>query len=128
MTKELEMYKCSICGNLVSVVESGQGELVCCGKKMDLLSENTKENEKGEKHVPIISVEGNLVTVKVGEIEHPMDDNHFIELIQLFDGDGNVYGKRLKPKDKPIAKFHVENTSSLKARELCNIHGLWKSD
>jgi len=127
MTEELEMYKCSICGNLVSVVEASDGELVCCGKKMNLLEEKSVNQEKGEKHVPVISFEGDYVVVKVGSVEHPMDKDHYIELIQLFSSDGKVYGKRLKPGDKPEAKFHVENRKNLRARELCNIHGLWVS-
>lgn len=128
MAEEMQMYKCSICGNLVSVVEAGDGELVCCGKKMDKLNEKTSREEKAEKHVPVIVIEHDHVIVKVGSVDHPMDNDHFIELIQLFDGDGNIHGKRLKPGDKPHARFHIDNKTNLRARALCNIHGIWKSD
>lgn len=126
MAETFEMYKCSICGNLISIVEAGDGHPVCCGKKMDLLKEKGQGEEKGEKHVPVIVHEGEHVIVKVGSVAHPMDADHFIELIQLFDSEGNVYGKRLKPGEKPEAKFHVYNKHGLHARALCNIHGLWK--
>ena len=128
MTKNGEIYKCSICGNVVSVIENGAGTLVCCGKNMDILRENTIEDEGQEKHVPVISVDGNKVTVKIGSVPHPMDENHYIELIQLFEENNISLGKRLRPGDKPEVEFHsVEDTKNLKARILCNIHGLWVS-
>lgn len=127
MTKLNELYKCEMCGNVVSIIESAGGELACCGKPMKLLKEQTAEQEGKEKHVPVIEIDGNKVTVKVGSVEHPMEEKHYIELIQLVK-DGNVLiGKRLKPGDKPEAEFCVEDTEGLTARELCNLHGLWIS-
>lgn len=121
------IYKCEICGNVVSVIYAGVGELVCCGQPMKLLEEQTIEKEGKEKHVPVIEIEGNNVKVKVGSVPHPMEEKHYIGLIQLI-RDGNVIvGKRLKPGDKPEAEFCLEDTSNLKAREWCNIHGLWVS-
>ncbi len=125
MTKLGEMYKCEICGNLVSVVESGQGELVCCGQPMNLLEEHTKGQEGNEKHVPIIEKVDGGVRVKVGSVPHPMEEGHYIELIQVIQDDNVVVGKRLKPGDKPEAEFCISNSGGLKARILCNVHGLW---
>lgn len=127
MAKLNELYKCKICGNVVSVIEEGKGELVCCGQPMELLEEKTKEQEGNEKHVPIIEVKENKVIVKVGSVPHPMEDSHYIELIQLIKDSNVVIGKRLRPGDKPKAEFCVEDTEGLKARILCNIHGLWVS-
>ncbi len=107
MTKLGEMYKCEICGNLVSVVESGQGELICCGQPMNLLEEHTKEQEGNEKHVPIIEKVDGGVKVKVGLAPHPMEEGHYIELIQLIKDEDIVIGKRLRPGDKPEAEFWV---------------------
>ena len=127
MAKQNGIYKCEICGNVVSVIEAHEGELVCCGQPMKLLEEKTAEQEGKEKHVPIIEIDGNKVTVKVGSVPHPMEEKHHIELIQLIKDRNIVIGKRLKPGDKPEAEFCLEDTKNLKARELCNIHGLWIS-
>jgi len=127
MTKLNELYKCEICGNVVSIIEAADGELVCCGKPMKLLEEQTAEQEGKEKHVPVIEIDGNKVKVKVGSVEHPMEEKHHIELIQLVKGGNVLIGKRLKPGEKPEAEFCVEDTEGLTARELCNLHGLWVS-
>jgi len=120
------IYKCEICGNVVSVIQSGIGELVCCGKPMILLEPKTSEQEGKEKHVPIIEKTDAGVKIKVGSIPHPMEEKHFIGLIQLMDGDNVVIGKRLKPTDKPEAEFCcLAKTDGLKARIFCNIHGVW---
>lgn len=127
MTKPNELYRCEICGNLVSVIESGAGELVCCGEPMKLLEEQTSQQEGKEKHVPVINIEGNKVTVKIGSVEHPMEEKHYIRLIQLVKDGGIILGHRLNPGDKPQAEFCLENTKGIKARALCNIHGLWSN-
>ena len=125
MTKINQMYKCKICGNIVSVIDAGHGILVCCGQNMNLMEEKTINQEGKEKHVPVINIDENKISVKVGSAEHPMEERHYIKLIQIFQ-DGNLKGgKRLSPNDKPQAEFYQENTKKIKARILCNIHGLW---
>lgn len=47
MIKENQIYKCSICGNVVKVLFAGGGQLVCCGKPMDLVEE--EENKEKEE-------------------------------------------------------------------------------
>lgn len=128
MTEKNGIYKCAVCGNIVSVEDANAGELVCCGKPMNLMPELTKESEGStEKHVPLIEVNGNKVKVTVGDVPHPMEEAHFIEFIQLLQ-DGNVVAeKRLFPEQKPEAEFYMENTKGITAREFCNVHGLWKS-
>ena len=82
MAEQNQIYECEICGNVISVIEAGAGELICCEQPMTLLREKTTEQEGKEKHVPVIeNIEGG-VRVKVGSIPHPMEDKHFIELIQ----------------------------------------------
>ena len=123
------IYKCDICGNVVSVLESGGGTLVCCGQDMNLLKEKTSAQEEGkEKHVPIIEKTDAGVKVKVGSIAHPMEEKHYISLIQLIKEKDVVIGKRLKPGEKPEAEFCLANVEGLKARIFCNIHGLWVND
>ncbi len=128
MAEQNGIYKCNVCGNIVSVLDAHAGTLVCCGQPMQLLTPKTSKDEGREKHVPVIEIKGKKVTVKVGSVPHPMLDSHYIMLVQLVKGNEIVNGKRLKPGDKPEAVFTVEDTAGIKARDLCNIHGLWISD
>ena len=127
MAEQDGIYKCSVCGNVVSVIEAHEGTLVCCGQDMSLLEVKKPEQEGKEKHVPIIKVEGNKVTVKVGSVEHPMEEKHFIELIQILKDGKVIAEKRLYPGQKPMVLFELEDAQGITAREYCNIHGLWQS-
>lgn len=123
MAERLEVYKCETCGNIVEVLHGGKGELVCCGKPMVQLVENTVDAAK-EKHVPVIEkVEGG-VKVKVGSVAHPMEEKHWIEWVEIIAG-GKTYRQYLNPGNAPEATFNVE-ADQITAREYCNIHGLWK--
>jgi superoxide reductase len=120
-----EVYKCSVCGNIVEVVHVGGGALVCCGKEMELQVENTTDGAL-EKHVPVVEKEGNKIKVKVGEVDHPMEETHYIEWIEILI-DGISYKKFLKPGDQPMVEFCITTESdNITAREYCNLHGLWK--
>ncbi len=131
MTERFQIYKCEICGNIVEMLHSGKGELVCCNQPMKLMEEKTAEMAV-EKHVPVIETtdcEGKL-KVFVGSTLHPMEEKHYIEWIQVIDADGTFsYRKFLKPGDNPEAFFKVckNCVEGIKAREYCNIHLLWKS-
>ena len=123
MAEKLQVYKCNICGNIIEVLHGGAGELVCCGEPMELLNEKTADAAT-EKHVPVIEkIEGGYI-VKVGSIPHPMEENHYIEWIELL-ADGKAYIQFLQPGMAPEAVFNVE-ADSVSAREHCNVHGLWK--
>lgn len=124
MTELKQVYKCNICGNIVEVLHTGVGELVCCGQPMELLKEKT-EDVGQEKHVPVIEKTDKGVLVKVGSVPHPMEEEHHIEWIEII-ADGGVYRRFLKPGDRPEAEFCIK-ADSIQAREYCNIHGLWKS-
>ncbi len=123
MTQKLEVYKCSICGNIVEVVHEGAGELVCCNQPMKLMAENTVDAAK-EKHVPVIEKTKDGILVKVGSVAHPMLPEHYIEWIQLL-ADGKAYRQFLNPGDKPEALFKID-AENVSARESCNLHGIWK--
>lgn len=123
MTEVRQVYKCEICGNMVEVIHKAGGSLVCCSKPMTLLVENTVDAAV-EKHVPAIEkIEGGVI-VKVGEVEHPMLEEHHIEWIEVHTAN-KLYRKWLKPGEKPEAIFKIDE-EVLFAREYCNIHGLWK--
>ncbi len=123
MATRLEVYKCDVCGNIVEVLQGGQGELTCCGQAMVLLKENTTDAAK-EKHVPVIEKIAGGYRVKVGEAAHPMAEEHFIQWIELI-ADGKAYRQFLNPGEAPEAVFMVD-ADSIVAREYCNLHGLWK--
>lgn len=123
MTEQKQIYRCSICGNIVEVLHPGNGELVCCGQQMELLKEKTKD-EGSEKHVPIIEKTDKGIKVKVGSVPHPMEESHYIEWIEVI-ADGRTYRKFLKPGDKPEAEFEIK-ADNIFARAYCNLHGLWK--
>lgn len=122
MAKLNEVYKCSLCGNIVEVVHAGPGALVCCNQPMALLTENTVDASK-EKHVPVIEIGADSITVKVGSVPHPMEAAHYIEWIELI-ADGKVYRQQLQPGMAPEATFPVI-AKQVSAREYCNLHGLW---
>lgn len=119
-----KIYKCEICGNIVEVVNAGGGTLFCCGKAMTKLDGNSTDGAF-EKHVPVVEVLADkTVSVKVGSVEHPMTDAHYIQWIEILTDNNKVYRKHLTPTDKPEAKFNVDG-EIVAAREYCNIHGLW---
>ena len=120
---KFQAYNCSVCGNVVEVVHASTGQLVCCDVPMDPLVENTTDAAQ-EKHVPVIEKTDGSVRVKVGSVPHPMEEKHLIEWIELT-ADGRTYRQYLSPGDVPEAVFPVE-AEQLSARELCNLHGLWK--
>lgn len=134
MTKLNQVYKCEICGNIVEVLHTGVGTLVCCGKDMVLQEENSVDAAQ-EKHVPIIENRPGAdqpgagtdtgVKIKVGSVAHPMEEAHYIEWIEILI-DGKVDRKYLKPGEAPEAEFNI-NGEGLVARAYCNLHGLWKS-
>jgi superoxide reductase len=119
-----QIYKCSVCGNIVEVLFVGGGTLVCCGQPMELQTE--KQQDAGsEKHVPVIEKTDKGILVKIGFVPHPMEKAHYIEWIELA-VDGKRYKEFLKPNNPPEAEFCV-NGENLQARTFCNIHGLWKN-
>jgi superoxide reductase len=123
-TKVLEVYKCTLCGNMVEVIHQGEGELVCCGQPMNLLMENSVDAAQ-EKHVPVVEKVDGGFKVTVGSVAHPMEEKHFIEWIELI-ADGKAYRQFLNPGGAPEAFFAID-AESVTAREHCNLHGLWKS-
>lgn len=125
MIKLNQIYKCSICGNIVQVLHAGGGQLICCGKQMELLKEKTKD-VGAEKHVPVIEETKEGVKVKIGLVSHPMEEKHFIEWIEILTRQGKIFRKYLKPGQAPEAEFCVKSQNIETVREYCNIHGLWK--
>ncbi len=124
MSERYQIYKCESCGDIIEVLGAGSGKLGCCDNPMELLI--AKNDDQGqEKHVPIIEKTNNDVNVKIGSIPHPMEEEHYIEWIEL-SGDDNTQLKFLKPGNKAEANFKTTN-ENVSAREYCSVHGLWKT-
>lgn len=125
MAKRLEVYKCAECGNIVLVTHGGEGALVCCGQDMMLLEEKSADSTT-EKHVPVIEMIQGGYKVTVGSTLHPMKEEHYIEWIELIT-ESETLITFLKPGDEPVAIFKTDE-KAIKAREYCNLHGLWKNE
>ena len=123
--KQRDIYKCKD-GMTIEVLNgSGCAEMTCCGEPMRLLKENTTDAAQ-EKHVPVIEkVEGGI-KVTVGSTPHPMEEDHYIEWLEVIDG-ARSYMHFLRPGDAPEAVFPLDNTG-VTAREHCNKHGLWRTN
>jgi superoxide reductase len=122
MTKRLEVYKCTVCGNIVEVLHEGVGQLVCCDQPMELQIVKTEEVGM-EKHLPVIERKDGKIIVTVGSVHHPMEEKHYIEWIELI-ADGKVYRQFLSPGEKPQAVFEI-TADKVAAREYCNVHAHW---
>lgn len=123
MTTQLQVYKCSVCGNMVEVLRAGGGGMVCCAKPMENLTAKTADQGK-EKHVPVVEKANGGIKVKIGSIPHPMEEKHYIEWVEVIT-DGKAYRQFLKPGQAPEAVFNVD-ASKATVREHCNLHGLWE--
>ena len=123
----MTFYKCPHCGNIIAHLEDSGVRCVCCGEEMKPLIPNTSDGA-GEKHVPVISIDGRIVTVTVGSVEHPMLEAHHIAWIILETNMGRAR-RELKPGAKPQAVFMLaEGEEPVAAYEYCNLHGFWKKE
>lgn len=124
---EMKFFKCGHCGNIVAYVKESGVKVSCCGEEMTEMVPKTADSAT-EKHVPVVKVEGNLVTVTVGSTLHPMAEEHFIQWISLQTEQGNQR-KALAPGQEPTVTFAIApGDKVVAAYEYCNLHGLWKAD
>ncbi len=120
----MKFYRCEHCKNIIMKLNDSGVPVVCCGEPMKELVPGATDGAF-EKHVPAVSVAGNTITVKVGEAEHPMLEEHFIQFIVLETSNG-FQTKYLKPGEKPEAVFVLaDGEKAVAAYEYCNLHGLW---
>lgn len=123
---EQRFFICEHCGNIVAMVKDKGVPVMCCGQKMRELIPGTTDAAV-EKHVPVYKTEENIITVTVGEVEHPMLEEHFIEWISIQTNQGNQR-KILKPGEKPEASFAILDNEKVEAvYAYCNLHSLWKA-
>lgn len=122
----MKFYKCELCGNIIEHVKDSGMRVVCCGQEMKELIPGTSDGAQ-EKHVPVVDVDGNKVTVYVGAIEHPMTEAHYIQWIAIETTNGSQRSY-LSYTNEPKAEFILADGEELVAAyEYCNLHGLWEA-
>lgn len=121
-----KFYICRHCGNLIGMVHDAGVPMVCCGQKMDALVPNTVD-ASNEKHVPVVEVDGDLVNVKIGAVDHPMEEAHYIQWVYVLTEQGGQR-RNLKPGQAPAVSFNLNGDKALAVYEYCNLHGLWMTE
>lgn len=122
---EQKFYTCENCDNIITMIRNAGISAKCCGKEMKEIKPGTTDAAT-EKHVPVYKVEGNLVRVNVGSVEHPMQQEHYIEWVFLQSKQGNQW-KELRSEGKPEVCFALCEGDEVEAvYAYCNLHGLWK--
>ena len=127
MTEMREIYKCLICGNIVEILHTGKGRLVCCDEPMRLMKENT-EDASEEKHVPVIEIKGELVSVKIGSNPHPMEEKHYIEWVDVTDGINScqILNPRARRRVfKGLAKDRLVKAGNIATCTVCGVPQKW---
>ncbi len=119
-------FICRKCGNLFGLIHGSGVPIKCCGQNTEALVPNISDGAS-EKHVPVVKLDGNLLHIKIGEVAHPMIEQHFIQWIYVETEKG---GQRriLKPGDSPEATFCIGEDKPVAVYEYCSIHGLWEKE
>ncbi len=119
----MNILKCTKCGSIIEVLEGGVTPS-CCNTEMEKLIPNTNEGAT-EKHIPVIEIDSNTATIKVGEVPHPMEENHYISWIYVITNKRNIR-YNLNPGMEPTIHFNLESDEEIKeAYAYCNLHSLW---
>jgi len=121
-----KFYICRHCGNQIEKIHDAGVPVMCCGQKMELLEPNTVE-ASGEKHKPVVAVEGSAVKVSVGSVAHPMGAEHYIEWVYVKTENGG-YRRDLKPESAPEVIFQLGEEKPVAVYAYCNLHGLWMTE
>ena len=121
-----KFYICEHCGNIAEKINDAGVPLVCCGQKMTQLGPGTVEASH-EKHIPVVRVSDNTVSVAVGSVEHPMVEEHSILWIYLQTDKGSFF-RHLEVGKPPVVQFSLEDEKPIAVYAYCNLHGLWKSE
>ena len=123
---EIRFYVCEHCGNIVGLIHNAGVPMMCCGQKMTELTPNTVEASV-EKHLPVVTVDGDKVTVEIGSTPHPMLEEHHIVWVYL-QTDRGGQRKCLEIGAEPKVTFALADEKPVAVFAYCNLHGLWKTD
>ena len=126
MSQNNNFYLCEQCGNLIGMIHNAGVPMLCCGQKMKPLVPGTVEASR-EKHIPVATVEGNLVKVTVGSVAHPMAEEHSILWVYLQTDKGGQR-KNLPVGGEPTVTFALAEEKPLAVYAYCNLHGLWMAE
>ena len=126
MRGEQRFYICKHCGNMVGLIQDQGVPMVCCGEPMSELVPNTVEASV-EKHLPVVSVSDNVISVQIGSAEHPMEEAHHIEFVYVETERGGQR-KCLIVGETPSIDFCFTDDKPIAVYAYCNIHGLWKTE
>lgn len=126
MNKQNKFYICEHCGNLIGMIHDAGVPMICCGQKMTKLEAGVSDASK-EKHVPVVSVDENTVTVTIGEVLHPMVAEHSILWVYLQTDKGGQR-KCLEVGKDPVVKFAIADEKPIAVYAYCNLHGLWMTE
>ena len=122
----MKFYECRDCGNIITYQREVRPSVHCCGSAMVEMEPNTTDASM-EKHKPVLDYKGKTVMVRVGELMHPMENEHHIQWVILETGKG-YYKRHLQPGADPVARFTLQDDEEVRSTyEYCNLHGLWKS-
>ena len=121
-----KFFICKLCGNIAKLISDKGGTLVCCGENMTELIPNTVEAST-EKHLPVVNVSGDSISVQIGSVLHPMEEAHHIVFVHVETEHGGQC-KRLKIGEEPKLAFSFVGDKPIAVYEYCNLHGLWKTE
>ncbi len=123
---ESRFYICRHCGNLAGLIHDAGVPMMCCGQEMTHLEPGASEASR-EKHVPVVTVDGDTVKVEVSSVAHPMTEAHSILWVYL-QTDRGGHRKCLDAESKPVVTFVLSDERPVAVYAYCNLHGLWKTD
>jgi len=126
MNANRKFFHCKRCGNIINLIDDKGGSMACCGTEMSELIANTVD-ASNEKHLPDVTIFGDIINIQVGSVPHPMDEGHYIQFIYVETELGGQC-KRLNPGDSPSADFSFVSDKPVTVYEYCNLHGLWKTE
>ncbi len=118
----MKIYRCKKCKNIIESLV-GSTDKLCCDEKMELLLSNTVDAAI-EKHLPKLVRTGNEVKINIGEITHPMTEEHYIQFVIIREGN-KITRYDLVPGDS--LEFNTLTENSVEVFSYCNLHGLWMS-
>ncbi len=121
-----KFFICEHCGNLIGMINDARVPMMCCGQKMTKLEPGTVDASL-EKHVPVVNVDGDVVKVEIGAVEHPMTEEHSILWVYL-QTDRGGQRKCLEVGKAPYVEFALKDEKPVAVYAYCNLHGLWKTE
>ena len=126
MNSKQRFFICNTCNNMVGLIKDEGPPMVCCGEEMEELIPNSVE-ASNEKHLPAVTVTGDTISVQVGSVPHPMEEDHNISFV-FVETECGGQRKRLAVHADPTVTFSLIDDKPIAVFAYCNLHGLWKTE